>query len=65
MTKKGKPRGRPFAKGFDPRRHVLSKAECRKGYLIATQLRPMPSRLRAWLRKKITRYYQSRPRRAG
>jgi hypothetical protein len=49
-----------FKKGHDPRRHTLSKNECRKGYLIATQLAKMPSRVRAWLRKKIRGYYQSR-----
>ena len=31
------PRGRPFAKGYDPRRHVLSKEELRKGYSNAPQ----------------------------
>ena len=36
----------------------LSKAECCKGYLIATQLAKMPSRTRAWLRNKIRRYYR-------
>jgi hypothetical protein len=49
-----------FKKGYDPRRHALSKAECRKGYLIATRLAKMPSRVRAWLRNKIKGYYQSR-----
>ena len=46
-----------FKKGFDPRRHFLSKGDCRKGYLIATRLAKMPSRVRAWLRNKIRRYY--------
>jgi hypothetical protein len=49
-----------FKKGYDPRRHVFSKAECRKGYEIATRLARMPSRVRCWLRRKITRYYLSR-----
>jgi hypothetical protein len=49
-----------FRKGHDHRRHVLSKAECRKGYLIATRLAKMPSRTRAWLRNKIRRYYLGR-----
>jgi hypothetical protein len=49
-----------FKPGYDPRRHVFSFAECRKGYLIATRLAKMPSRVRAWLRKRITRYYQHR-----
>ena len=52
-------RGR-FLPGYDPDRHILSKAERQKGYRLATQFYPMPSRTRAWLRKKITRYYQSR-----
>ena len=47
-----------FRPGYDPRRHIFSQAERRKGYRIATQERKMPSRLRAWLRKKIRRYYQ-------
>jgi hypothetical protein len=58
MTKKPNPGW--FKKGYDPRRHVLSKAEKRKGYWVATQFAKMPSRLRAWLRKKIRRYYQAR-----
>jgi hypothetical protein len=49
-----------FKPGDDPRRHVLSKAECRKGYEIATRLAKMPSRVRCWLRRKITRFYRSR-----
>jgi hypothetical protein len=49
-----------FKAGFDARRHVLSKEECRKGFRIATQEKKMPSRLRAWLRKKIRSYYQQR-----
>jgi hypothetical protein len=49
-----------FKPGFDPRRHSFSKAERQKGYRVATQEKRMPSRLRAWLRKKIRRYYQRR-----
>jgi hypothetical protein len=33
-----------FKKGHDPRRHVLSKAECKKGYAAA------PSRIRSRIR---------------
>jgi hypothetical protein len=58
MTRKSNPGW--FKKGFDPRRHVLSRAERQKGYFMATQYVKMPSRTRAWLRKKITRYYQQR-----
>src|SRR5215472_19185323 len=46
-----------FKPGFDPRRHVFSKAECRKGVLIATRLAKMPSRVRAWLGNKIRWHY--------
>ena len=53
------PNGR-FLAGPDRDRHAFSKAEMRKGFLIATRLAQMPSRLRAWLRKKIRRYYLSR-----
>jgi hypothetical protein len=49
-------RGR-FKPGFDPRRRMPTKADCKKGYLVATQLAKMPSRVRAWLRNKIKRYY--------
>jgi hypothetical protein len=46
-----------FKKCFDPRRHVLSRAERQKGYWVATQYAKMPSRVRAWLRKKIRAHY--------
>lgn len=47
-----------FKPGYDPRRHVFSKRERQKGYDVAMNEAKMPSRLRAWLRKKIRRYYQ-------
>jgi hypothetical protein len=53
-----------FRPGFDPRRHVLSRAERQKGYVIATRLAKMPSRVRAWLWRKIRRHYQAK-RKAG
>jgi hypothetical protein len=53
-----------FCKGFDPRRHVLSRAERQKGYWVATRFARMPSRVRAWLRSKIRRHYQEQ-RKAG
>lgn len=56
-------RGR-FLPGPDPDRHFLTKLDCQKGFMVATQMKKMPSRLRAWLRKKITRYYQERLRRS-
>jgi hypothetical protein len=49
-----------FRKGFDPRRHLLTREECRKGYLLATRYYQMPSRVRSWLRNKINRYYKAR-----
>jgi hypothetical protein len=49
-----------FLPGYDPDRHILSRTERQKGYEIATQFAKMPSRVRAWLRKKIRRYYQRR-----
>ena len=65
-------RGR-FLPGPDPDRHFLTKLDRQKGYRTSMgyyldaegkprRIRQMPSRLRAWLRKKITRYYQGRPR---
>jgi hypothetical protein len=59
MSEATKPNAGWFKKGDDPRRHVFSKAECVKGYLIATRYAKMPSRTRAWLRNKIRRYYRS------
>lgn len=41
---KGKPRGRPFVQGFDPRRHLLTRADREKGYRLA------PSRVKARIR---------------
>ena len=49
-------RGR-FLSGPDSDRHVLTRAERRKGYLIATRFSAMPNRVRCWLRRKITRFY--------
>jgi hypothetical protein len=44
----------------DDGRHVLSKAECRKGFEIATRRGRLPSRLQCWLRKKIRRHYSEK-----
>jgi hypothetical protein len=52
-------RGR-FLPGPDPDRHQFTVQERLKGYLLATQFYPMPSRTRAWLRNKIYRYYRER-----
>jgi hypothetical protein len=55
-----KPNPGHFKKGYDPRRHILTKRERQKGYWVATRVIKMPSRTRAWLWKKIRRYYQAR-----
>ncbi len=55
-----KPNPGLFRKGYDPRRRPLTKADCRKGFFIATRFAKMPSRVRAWLRNKIKRYYANR-----
>ncbi len=49
-----------FNPGYNPRRHIFSRVERQKGYRVATQEKKMPSRLRAWLRRKIRRYYRQR-----
>ncbi len=41
---KGKPRGRPFQAGFDPRRKLLTTADRKRGYANA------PSRIRSRIR---------------
>lgn len=48
-----------FKKGFDPRRHEFTQEERRKGYrnMLA---RPMPSRLRAMIRKRIRGFYRGK-----
>ena len=50
-----------FRAGPDPRRHVFSQAERRKGFWVATRLSKQPSRVLAWLRNKIKRHYQGKP----
>lgn len=44
MKPKQKPRGRPFVRGFDERRHFLTRLDCQKGYKAA------PSRIRSRVR---------------
>lgn len=51
-------RGRPFAKGYDPRRYILNQRARRKGYFVAMYVAKMPSKTRAWLWKKIRGHYQ-------
>jgi hypothetical protein len=48
-----------FLPGPDPDRHQFTRAERRKGFFWAMNGK-MPSRMRAWLRQKITRYYQAK-----
>jgi hypothetical protein len=60
MTKpKGKPRGRPFQAGNDPRRHQFTVEDCRKGFAAMLKT-PMPSRTRVHLRRKIMRRYRGK-----
>lgn len=35
MPETKKPRGRPFQKGFDPRRHKFTAEECSRGFWSA------------------------------
>jgi hypothetical protein len=44
----------PVPPGFDSRRNVLSLAERRKGYLIATRVANMAPRVRGRLRNKVS-----------
>jgi hypothetical protein len=37
----------------DDGRHYFTQADRRKGYLVATRLAGMPSRVRSWLRTKL------------
>jgi hypothetical protein len=56
MKQRGKPRGRPFRKGYDARRHLLTRAECRKGFAVLLELiaaGKVPSRVAAAIRKKM------------
>lgn len=32
-----KTRGVPFQKGFDPRRHIFTREECKRGFAAATE----------------------------
>jgi hypothetical protein len=62
-----------FLPGPVPDRHVFTLGECRRGFATVTLCRKgadgrteylikLPSRVRAWLRSKIRRHYQNRPR---
>jgi hypothetical protein len=55
-----KPRGKPFVAGHDPRRHVFTREERRRGF-ASMMAKPMPSRLRAAIRKKIKRDLAGKP----
>jgi hypothetical protein len=54
------PNSGSFAPGPDPRRHVFSAAERRKGFRVAALEKKLPSRLRSWLRRKIRLYYRAK-----
>lgn len=65
MSQKPKrpPNSGSFKKGFDPRRHFLSIGERRKGYdmfIMGVALKRYPSRVSAYVRKRIRGYYQQR-----
>lgn len=55
-----KQRGKPFVAGYDPRRHQLTTEERRRGF-AAMLKKPMPSRLRSAIRKKIKRDLKGKP----
>jgi hypothetical protein len=48
-----------FLPGPDDDRHILTRAERQKGFFYAMNGK-MPSRTRAWLRKKIRGQYQAK-----
>ena len=49
-----------FKPGPDPRRHVLTREERQRGF-ASFLAKPMSSRLRASIRRKITRCRQGKP----
>jgi hypothetical protein len=53
-----------FRKGYDPRRHRLTRAERRRGYLAALEkLGDGDPVIYAWLYRRVRGYYRSRERR--
>jgi hypothetical protein len=65
MKQRGKPRGRPFARGYDARRHLLTRAECKKGFAVLMELIAagrVPSRVASAIRSKMRRQRQAGPR---
>jgi hypothetical protein len=58
--KKAKRRGRPFRKGFDPRRHIFTQQDCWLGYAVCWIKHP---HLRDWLKMRVRMYYAERERR--
>jgi hypothetical protein len=65
MKAKRKANSGSFKKGYDPRRHYLTRAERQRGF--ASFLRrvlagTLPSRVSASIRSKIRRYYQAKVR---
>lgn len=64
---KGNNRGH-FRKGFDPRRHKLTRAERRRGYqsLMNGGVNNLPAEQIAWAWRKVRAYYRAKvSRRAG
>jgi hypothetical protein len=57
---KRKPNSASFIPGPDSRRHILSKEEKRKGFVMA-QRSPKARRFRVWLWRKISRFYVGKP----
>lgn len=54
-------RGR-FLPGPDPARHRFTRTEQQFGYFVTMFCRPLPSRVKASIRKRITGYYQEQNR---
>ncbi len=62
-TKRRKRRGPnsgSFAKGYDPRRHVFTRAECQLGYArcMLGRGRCNDPKVAAWVWRKVRRYYR-------
>lgn len=59
------PRGKPFKKGYDERRHLLTRENRQKGYRTLMQLvrtGKIPSRVAASIRRRMREQRQAGPR---
>jgi hypothetical protein len=58
---KSKNRG-AFRRGYDPRRHQLTRAERQRGYktLMAGGRRDLPAHVVAWVWRRIRSYYRQK-----